>query len=46
MQFLIDANMPLSAAPLIRHCGYTAVDVRDVKMGMAEDQEGDCQVCT
>ena len=37
MQFLIDANMPLSAAPLIQRCGYKAVDVREVGMGMADD---------
>ncbi len=38
MQFLVDANMPLSTAPLIRRCGHIATDVREIGLGMADDQ--------
>ncbi len=37
MHFLVDANLPLSTASLIQRCGCQATDVREAKMGMAED---------
>jgi predicted nuclease of predicted toxin-antitoxin system len=37
MRFLVDANMPRSAAVLLRQMGHDAVDVRDIGMGGATD---------
>ena len=37
MHFLVDANMPRSAAPLLRQLGHDAVDVRDIGMRSATD---------
>lgn len=39
MRFLVDANLPRSAAGAIRSLGYEAVDVRDVGLGAAEDKQ-------
>jgi len=38
MRFLVDANMPRSAAACIRECGHEAVDVRDIGLGQAPDR--------
>jgi predicted nuclease of predicted toxin-antitoxin system len=37
MRFLIDANMPRSAAELLERYDHEAVDVRDIGMGGAAD---------
>lgn len=37
MQFLIDADLPRSVAPLVSSFGHEAVDVRDIGMRMADD---------
>ena len=37
MHFLVDANMPRSAAALIQRFGHKAVDVRDIGFGGADD---------
>jgi Domain of unknown function (DUF5615) len=37
MRFLVDANLPLSVAPLIRALGHEATDVREIAMGNADD---------
>jgi predicted nuclease of predicted toxin-antitoxin system len=39
MRFLLDANMPLSAAGAVQRLGHEAVDVRDVGLGGAGDAE-------
>jgi predicted nuclease of predicted toxin-antitoxin system len=39
MRFLLDANMPRSAAGVVQRLGHEAVDVRDIGMGGAEDQQ-------
>ena len=39
MRFLIDANMPRSAAELIKRYDHEAVDVRDIGMGGAADAD-------
>jgi hypothetical protein len=33
MRFLTDANLPRSAAVLLRQMGHDAIDVRDIGMG-------------
>ena len=37
MRFLVDANLPRSAAQTIRDLGHDAVDVRDIGLGDADD---------
>jgi Domain of unknown function (DUF5615) len=37
MRFLMDANLPRSAAALLQQMGHDAVDVRDIGMGGAAD---------
>jgi predicted nuclease of predicted toxin-antitoxin system len=37
MRFLLDANMPRSAAELIARYGHEAVDIRDVAPGGVDD---------
>lgn len=37
MRFLVDASLPRSAAPMLRHLGHGATDVRDIGMGSATD---------
>ena len=39
MRFLIDANMPRSAAELLKHYNHEALDVRDIGMGAAADSD-------
>ena len=39
MRFLIDANMPRSAAELLKHYNHEAADVRDIGMGAALDSD-------
>jgi predicted nuclease of predicted toxin-antitoxin system len=39
MQFLVDASMPRSIAPLLRSQGHGATDVRDIGLGGAADQD-------
>jgi predicted nuclease of predicted toxin-antitoxin system len=39
VDFLIDASMPRSTAPLIRSRGHNAVDVRDIGLGSAPDAD-------
>jgi len=39
VRFLIDANMPRSAAGVIVRCGHEAFDVRDIGLGAARDAE-------
>jgi predicted nuclease of predicted toxin-antitoxin system len=37
MRFLVDANMPRSAAVRLQQMGHDAVDVRDIGLGGATD---------
>lgn len=37
MRFLLDANMPRSAAVVIRDLGHEATDVRDIGLGASDD---------
>ncbi|MBX3747120.1 MAG: DUF5615 family PIN-like protein [Verrucomicrobiae bacterium] len=37
MRFLLDANMPRSAAVMLRQHGHEAFDVRDIGLGGADD---------
>lgn len=39
MRFLIDADLPRSVSDVVRSYGHEAVDVRDVGLGTAQDQE-------
>ncbi len=39
MRFLLDANMPRSAAGTVQRLGHEAVDVRDVGLGGADDAQ-------
>ena len=39
MRFLLDANMPRSAVGAVQRLGHEVVDVRDVGLGGAEDQQ-------
>ena len=39
MRFLLDANMPRSAAVAVQRLGHEAVDVREVGLGGAEDKQ-------
>lgn len=39
MHFLLDADMPRSAAAAVQRPGHKAVDVRDVGLGGAEDAQ-------
>jgi predicted nuclease of predicted toxin-antitoxin system len=39
MGFLVDANMPRSAAAAVQRLGHEVVDVRDIGLGGAEDQQ-------
>lgn len=39
MRFLLDANMPRSAAGAVQRLGHEAVDVRDVGLGGADDAQ-------
>lgn len=39
MRFLLDANMPRSAAGAVQRLGHDAVDVRDVGLGGADDAQ-------
>jgi len=39
LKFLLDADMPLSSAKVIRSFGYDVEDVRDIGMRAATDQE-------
>src|ERR1035437_1016427 len=39
MRFLVDADLPRQTAALIRASGHEAIDVRDVGMGQAPDEE-------
>ena len=39
MRFLLDANMPRSAAEAVQQYGHEAIDVRDVGMGGADDAQ-------
>jgi len=39
MKFLVDEDLPRSAAPLLQELGYEAMDVRDVGLrGVSDDQ--------
>jgi predicted nuclease of predicted toxin-antitoxin system len=38
MRFLLDANMPRSAAGAVQRLGHEAVDVREIGLGGAEDK--------
>lgn len=38
MRFLLDANMPRSAAGAIQRLGHEVMDVRDLGMGLTEDR--------
>jgi len=37
MRFLLDGNLPRSAAPMLRQLGHDAVDVRDIGLRSAPD---------
>ena len=39
MTFLVDADLPRSAADVVRRHGYDAVDVRDIGLRHADDSE-------
>jgi len=39
MRFLIDANMPRSAAELLKRYSHEALDVREIGMGGAADSD-------
>ena len=39
MQFLIDADLPRSVKALIESYGHSAVDVRDIGLGRAKDDQ-------
>lgn len=39
LKFLLDADMPISSAKVIRSFGYDVEDVRDIGMRAATDQE-------
>jgi predicted nuclease of predicted toxin-antitoxin system len=39
MRFLLDANMPRSAAAVIQRLGHEAIDVRDVDTGGTDDAQ-------
>jgi predicted nuclease of predicted toxin-antitoxin system len=39
MRFLVDADLPRSAADVIRRAGHEATDVRDVGRRKADDEE-------
>jgi predicted nuclease of predicted toxin-antitoxin system len=39
MTFLMDADLPQSAADVMRRHGYDAVDVRDIRLRHADDSE-------
>ena len=39
MRFLVDADLPRAVAALLQSLGHDAVDVRDVGMGAARDEE-------
>ena len=39
MTFLVDADLPRSAANVVRRHGYDAVDVRDIGLRHADDSE-------
>ena len=39
MQFLVDASLPRSTAPVIRARGHDAIDVRDIGLGGAPDDD-------
>jgi predicted nuclease of predicted toxin-antitoxin system len=39
MRFLLDANMPRSAAGAVQRLGHDAVDARDVDLGGADDAQ-------
>jgi len=39
MRFLLDANMPRSAAGAVQRLGHEAVDVREIGLGGAEDKQ-------
>ncbi len=39
MHFLLDANLPRSAAGAVQRLGHEAVDVRDIGLGGAEDSQ-------
>jgi predicted nuclease of predicted toxin-antitoxin system len=39
MRFLIDADLPRSAAEVIRRHGHQVIDVRDIALGAAKDSE-------
>jgi predicted nuclease of predicted toxin-antitoxin system len=39
MTFLMDADLPRSAADVVRRHGYDAVDVRDIGLRHAYDSE-------
>ncbi len=39
MRFLLDANMPRSAAGAVQRLGHEAVDVRDIGLGGSDDEQ-------
>ena len=39
MRFLIDADLPRKVAELLRHHGHEAIDVREVGLGTAPDED-------
>ncbi len=39
MRFLLDANMPRSAAAAVQRLGHEVVDVRDIGLGGADDAQ-------
>ena len=39
IKFLLDANMPDSSTKIVRESGWKAVNVRDIGMRNAEDEE-------
>ena len=39
MRFLLDANLPRSAARVVMSLGHEVVDVRDIELGGSEDKE-------
>ncbi len=38
MRFMIDADLPKTAATIVRGYGYEAIDVRDIGLGTAKDE--------
>jgi hypothetical protein len=39
VRFIVDADLPRRAAELLRDAGHDAVDVRDIGLGSAHDED-------